>query len=232
MTAYEYFTDNLEKHDRFIRTIIGNVVRAELERIMFQNRDSLKENDPLRIDLNLFLDETLQIELGEALNEPQGYSFDEIRFCDECGIPMETGYCLGCGDDYYCSDECLHKHYTANEFLAMYAGLDNTDPEEVALAAGMTQKELDELSDANDSQSYWTEWDWLKPYKPIKEVYDRFTAVLFLPERLKAKILEEVQRKLFYDGYRGDALEGAIQDALDSKLCDLEDTIDLKGLGL
>lgn len=83
----------------------------------------------------------------------------EIRVCDECGKIMTKGYCLGGGDDYYCSDECLHKNYSHNEWLAMYAGLDNTDPEEVERASKMSQAELDELSEENDSQSYYTEWE-------------------------------------------------------------------------
>jgi hypothetical protein len=41
----------------------------------------------------------------------------------------------------------------------MYAGLDNTDPAEVERAAKMTQEELDRLSDENDSQSYYTDWE-------------------------------------------------------------------------
>lgn len=52
--------------------------------------------------------------------------------CDECDTPMNEGYCLFGGEHYYCSDECLHKHYTEAEWLDLY-------------------------EDGGDS--YWTEWE-------------------------------------------------------------------------
>ena len=42
------------------------------------------------------------------------------RCCDECGAGMNEGYCIGGGLEYFCSDECLHKHYTAEEWDEMY----------------------------------------------------------------------------------------------------------------
>lgn len=33
---------------------------------------------------------------------------------------MIVGYCIDSGLKYYCSDECLHKHYTKEEWLDMY----------------------------------------------------------------------------------------------------------------
>lgn len=43
-----------------------------------------------------------------------------FRVCSECGEPMIEGYIVGDGDTYYCSDECLHKHYTDEEWDEMY----------------------------------------------------------------------------------------------------------------
>lgn len=45
---------------------------------------------------------------------------DHVRVCDECGKFMTEGYCISGGDYYYCSDECLHKHYTQDEYLELY----------------------------------------------------------------------------------------------------------------
>lgn len=42
------------------------------------------------------------------------------RCCDECGAGMNEGYCIDSGSEYYCSEECLHKHYTAGEWNDMY----------------------------------------------------------------------------------------------------------------
>lgn len=54
-----------------------------------------------------------------------------LRVCDECGKPMIEGYVVdGCAT--YCSDECLHKHLTDDEY--------------------------EELYDDGNSDTYWTTW--------------------------------------------------------------------------
>lgn len=63
-----------------------------------------------------------------------GYWWDTnrtCRRCTECGRLFREGYCVEGGCDYYCSDECLHKHYTDEEWA----------------------EECE-----NNDQSYWTEW--------------------------------------------------------------------------
>ena len=42
-----------------------------------------------------------------------------IKVCDQCGKFMTDGYVV---DDYlhFCSDECLHKHYSPAEYDALY----------------------------------------------------------------------------------------------------------------
>jgi len=56
-----------------------------------------------------------------------------MRICSECRKKMNEGYCIDSGLEYYCSDECLHKHYTEEEYLEMY--------------------------DEGNGDSYWTEWE-------------------------------------------------------------------------
>jgi len=56
-----------------------------------------------------------------------------LRKCDICGKPMKSGYVIGGGLEYYCSDKCLHKIYT--------------------------EKEWNDLYDEGNSDSYWTEWE-------------------------------------------------------------------------
>lgn len=58
---------------------------------------------------------------------------DEKRRCSECKKEMSEGYCIENGEEYYCSDECLHKHYTESEYLEMY--------------------------DDGNGDSYWTQWE-------------------------------------------------------------------------
>ena len=51
--------------------------------------------------------------LEEAIN-------NTVRTCTECGRIMIQGYCVGDGLEYYCNGECLHKHYTKDEYEEMY----------------------------------------------------------------------------------------------------------------
>lgn len=53
--------------------------------------------------------------------------FERIRFCDICGQPMTEGYYVV--GTYYCSEECLHRDYTQEEYEEMYG-----------------------------DEAYWTEW--------------------------------------------------------------------------
>jgi hypothetical protein len=43
-----------------------------------------------------------------------------VRRCEICGKVMTEGYIVGDGMAYYCSDECLHKVYTPEEWEEMY----------------------------------------------------------------------------------------------------------------
>lgn len=55
------------------------------------------------------------------------------RYCNECGKEMNEGYCIENGLEYYCSQECLYKNMTEEEFLKLY--------------------------DDGNGDSYWTEWE-------------------------------------------------------------------------
>jgi len=67
----------------------------------------------------------------------------------------------------------------------MYAGLDHTDPQEVKKALKMTQEELDKASDENDSNCYWSTWEWIEefyrwqqiPVEQRKAEYERLHAL-------------------------------------------------------
>ena len=57
----------------------------------------------------------------------------ESRKCSHCGKEMNVGYCIRGGEEYYCSDDCLHEHYSEQEYLDLY--------------------------DNGNGDSYWTEWE-------------------------------------------------------------------------
>ena len=63
------------------------------------------------------------------------------RKCSECKKGMNSGYIIGNGDEYYCSDECLHKEYTPAEWEVM------ADDEET-----------------DEAFNYWTEWEESEDY--------------------------------------------------------------------
>lgn len=43
-----------------------------------------------------------------------------MRICSECKQNMTQGYMIGDGDEYYCCDKCLFKHYTPKEWREIY----------------------------------------------------------------------------------------------------------------
>lgn len=55
------------------------------------------------------------------------------RLCNECSKYMTRGYVIENGMEYYCSEECLNKHYSEEEYLELY--------------------------DDGNGDSYWTTWD-------------------------------------------------------------------------
>jgi hypothetical protein len=58
---------------------------------------------------------------------------EDKRICNNCKKEMFEGYCIENGLEYYCSEDCLHKHITPEEF--------------------------EELYDNGNGDSYWTTWE-------------------------------------------------------------------------
>lgn len=44
---------------------------------------------------------------------------DCLRVCDECGRPMVDGFVFESGE-HYCSEECLYKHVSPEEYIKLY----------------------------------------------------------------------------------------------------------------
>lgn len=42
------------------------------------------------------------------------------RKCDQCNKGMNEGYVIAQGEKYFCTDECLHKNYTPEQWAEMY----------------------------------------------------------------------------------------------------------------
>lgn len=45
---------------------------------------------------------------------------ENIRECSECHDIITEGYLIYDGEEYYCCDECLYKHYSQKEYELMY----------------------------------------------------------------------------------------------------------------
>ncbi|PHG64077.1 hypothetical protein [Bacillus toyonensis] len=104
-----------------------------------------------------YLESDLVIETLESANRYQWWGYDEDgyndfyihvipdnfvddisveeeenkRVCNVCRQGMVEGYCIDDGLAYYCSEECLHKEYTPEEYEEMY----------------------------EDDYAYWTQWE-------------------------------------------------------------------------
>lgn len=51
---------------------------------------------------------------------PEDNEEETERICDECWKYMKEWYCISWGEEYYCNDECLHKHITEAERKELY----------------------------------------------------------------------------------------------------------------
>ena len=93
----------------------------------FKTEVELNERTTLKEFLTDYLIE--QAELQFVVDE---LDLQHSRCCSECGKPMYEGYCIENGLEYYCSDECLHKNLSEEEYNALH--------------------------DEGNADSYWTSW--------------------------------------------------------------------------
>lgn len=137
--------NNMEK---YIKEIIKSYIEIEKCYDSVQNNEngildylnSLNDNDLEEIAKDIYCDTELMETLESTINY---YLFhykewfkekeENKRTCSECGKEMTQGYCIENGMEYYCSDECLHKNMTQDEYLELY--------------------------DDGNGDSYWTDWE-------------------------------------------------------------------------
>ena len=105
--------------------------RQDINKLFHDWWDKIKEEKVVKEMLRR-IEQAYSLEEGE-LDRFMLEEDEDIRTCDECGDHMTEGFVVDGGCEYYCSQECLHKHYTPEEWADMY-GDGNTD-------------------------SYWTEWE-------------------------------------------------------------------------
>jgi hypothetical protein len=81
---------------------------------------------------SIYTEEMKQCEVIEEVVKGDKYA----RKCDKCGQGMNEGFCIYEGEEYYCSDECLHSVYSKSVWEGMY-----------------------DAEDIGNSPSYWTQWE-------------------------------------------------------------------------
>lgn len=82
-----------------------------------------------------------------------------LHFCTHCKQYMKSGYSIN-GDEFYCSDDCLHEHYTREEYLALYTGVGYQEEDVLRMIPTLSQSEIDQLHEENNPDIYWTEWEY------------------------------------------------------------------------
>ena len=110
LISKEYIKNNYNDGEGYSTTDLNDIIEILISNHTFTSKDSVKD---------------LIIRLENMI--------DENRYCSECAKSMKKGYCIENGLEYYCSDECLHKHYTNDEYIKMY--------------------------DNGNGDSYYTEWE-------------------------------------------------------------------------
>lgn len=89
-------------------------------------------------------------------NQKETWHDDHIRRCTECGKPMKEGYLIEQGGEYYCSDECLHKNYTQEQWNCLCC---QDGDEEIC-----NNPDYDWDDKETSDENYYTAWESIYQY--------------------------------------------------------------------
>ena len=106
--------------------MLGHPNLAEFFQQVQNTKIEIKGDVILRMLVDDFIDNG---NIQEAIDE---LDLEHVRCCSECGKPMYEGFCIENGAEYYCSEECLHKNISEEEYTKLY--------------------------DDGRGDSYWTSW--------------------------------------------------------------------------
>ena len=106
--------------------MLGHPNLAEFFQQVQNVKIEIKGDVILRMLVDDFIDNG---NIQEAIDE---LDLEHVRCCSECGKPMYEGFCIENGAEYYCSEECLHKNISEEEYTKLY--------------------------DDGRGDSYWTSW--------------------------------------------------------------------------
>lgn len=106
--------------------MLGHPNLAEFFQQVQNTKIEIKGEEILRMLVDDFIENG---NIQEAIDE---LDLEHSRCCSECGKPMYEGFCIENGAEYYCSEECLHKNISEEEYTKLY--------------------------DDGRGDSYWTSW--------------------------------------------------------------------------
>jgi hypothetical protein len=109
------FLDIYRKKEKKMNRYILIDLKDNVLYSLYKVEIDFEENEEQTSSVSCINKEDLIKESEEWLND-----LKEKRICSECGREMIEGYCIENGLDYYCSDECLHKNMTQEEYLELY----------------------------------------------------------------------------------------------------------------
>jgi hypothetical protein len=101
------------------------------------------------------------------------------RKCNECNQRMTEGYCIEGGMAYYCSDKCMHKHYSISAWSNLYNN--------------------------GEGDSYWTTWEMTKiTYEEAKERYFNDLDVYCMNRNGSVELAEHMDDIICHEGTCGE----------------------------
>ena len=124
-----------------MKTFTISMVRTYATEFKIDAKSYANAEEKLKNDESRYAEELSQCNVIEEFYQCDGE--EEIkdgtlfaRKCSKCGCGMNEGYVVRDGDEYFCSDDCMHKIYSP--------------------------KEWDEM---DSDESYYTEWECEKDYE-------------------------------------------------------------------
>ena len=125
-TPMEEVNDFLIESD-FAPIIFEHSIKTISQRLSYATHGTDKEfftseeiDSFARVHLLVWDKNTSDNVIAEAFVDYWWETDKTCRRCSECGKLMREGYCIDAGADYYCSDDCLHKHFSDEEWSEEY----------------------------------------------------------------------------------------------------------------
>ena len=94
---------------------LRTMVKMDIQSFLDSHNKSMQSisNDNLKLSINTKICESFEEEKIE------------LRVCSKCFNIINEGYVVGGGDEYYCTDKCLHEEISIEEWENLLKGYDS-----------------------------------------------------------------------------------------------------------